>query len=70
MPVVIHECADSQATTAMEGMMVGFWAWLGFVATIMLGKVIWEMTPVKLYGINVAYYLVSLLLMGAILAVM
>ena len=50
------------------GLMVGFWNWLGFVAPVMLGMVLWEGKPWKLYFLNVGYYLVSLLVMGTILA--
>lgn len=67
--VLAHFVKYAQAATALEGIAAGFWVWLGFVATIMLGAVIWEGKPPKLYAINAGYYLVSLALMGAILAV-
>ena len=51
------------------GLMVGFWNWLGFIATVMLGMVLWDGKPWKLYFLNVGYYLVALLVMGSILAV-
>ncbi len=50
------------------GAMLGFWVWLGFVATTMTGQVLWEGKSWKLYFINVAHYLVVLIVMGAILA--
>ena len=50
------------------GMQAGFWVWLGFIATTMIGIVLWEIKPVKLYLLIVAYYLISLLVMGSILA--
>ena len=50
------------------GLMGGFWNWLGFVAPVMLGTVLWEGRPWKLYFLNVGYYLVTLLVMGAILS--
>lgn len=43
------------------------WCWLGFVAPVMLGMVLWEQKPVKLYLINVLYWLVSFMVMAAIL---
>lgn len=52
---------------AMAGQLA-FWTWLGFVATTMLGSVLWEGKPVLLYIIGVSYYLVSLLAMTGILA--
>ncbi len=67
--VLAHFVAVGQAKTAWEGSMIGFWAWLGFVAMPSLSYVIWEGRPWKLYAINVGYVLVSLKLAGAILAV-
>jgi hypothetical protein len=51
------------------GLQSGFWIWLGFIATSQINSVIWDGRPVKLYLINVGYYLVSYLAMGSILAV-
>ena len=51
----------------LEGLNTGFWAWLGFVATIGLGIVIWEGKPMKLFWINSLHWLVALLIQGAIL---
>lgn len=50
-----------------EGAKVGFVAWVGFVATIGLNSVAFENRSVNLYFINVGYYLVGLVVMGAIL---
>ena len=52
---------------AGDGALLGFWIWLGFLATTMLGIVLWENKPVPLYLINTAHYLVVLVIMGAIL---
>jgi hypothetical protein len=57
------------ASTVLEGAQVGFLLWLGFIATVMLGIVLWENKPVKLYVLNIAHYFVVMLMMGAILAV-
>lgn len=54
-------------TTAFEGAQVGFWIWLGFIATVILGDVLWQGKPVKLYYLNAAHWLVSMLVMGAII---
>src|SRR2546429_8655500 len=56
------------ASDIMAGLQAGFWAWLGFIAPIMLSSVLWEGKPWKLYWINVTHYLVVLLVSGAILA--
>jgi len=50
------------------GLMTAFWNWLGFVAPVTLGSVLWEKKSLKLWSINTFYYLVSLSVMGVILA--
>lgn len=57
------------ATGASAGVMAGFWNWLGFVAPVTLGSVLWEGKPWKLWILNNGYYLVTLSVMGVILAV-
>lgn len=44
--------------------------WVGFVATVMMGSVLWEMKPWKLYFINAGHYLVIMLVMGIIISSM
>jgi hypothetical protein len=50
------------------GLLVGFWNWLGFVMPVTLGMVLWENKPWKLWLLNASNYLVSLMVMGAILS--
>ena|SRR3989344_4408352 len=70
MAYVLSYIVDfSQAQTIIAGMLSGFWVWLGFVATVLLGSVLWENKSWNLYAINTCYYLVSLIIMGAILAI-
>ena len=57
---------DSSAL--MVGLSTAFWLWLGFVATVTLGRVLWEKSSCKLYVLNNAYTLISLLIMAAILS--
>src|SRR3989338_6056062 len=47
--VLAHFVDMAEATTVLEGAQAGFWAWLGFVATVMLNKVLWEGKPFNLY---------------------
>lgn len=56
-------------STIKDGLWAGFFLWIGFVATTMIGMVLWEGKSWKLYFINVGFQLVSLLLMSVILAV-
>ncbi len=51
------------------GLMVGLWSWLGFIAPVTVGSVLWEGKPWKLWLINSGYYLVGLLLMGMVLGI-
>ena len=50
------------------GLMAGFWSWLGFIAPVTLGTVLWDGKPWVLWILNNAYQLLLLLLMGVILA--
>lgn len=50
------------------GVQIGFWLWLGFIAIVTLGGVLWEGKSLKLYILNNVYNLLSLILMGAILS--
>lgn len=51
------------------GFMSAFWNWLGFIAPVTLGSVLWEGKSWRLWFLNNSYQLVTLLIMGAILAV-
>lgn len=55
---------------ASAGLSVGFWNWLGFVATVTLGKVLWEGKPWRLYLIDSGNYLLTLLGMGVVLSLL
>lgn len=48
------------------GALIGFALWLGFVAPVTLGTVLWEGKSWKLWVLNNSYYLVSFVLMGFI----
>lgn len=67
--VLAHMVSYAGAVSFTDGMMEGFWLWLGFIAPVLLGSVLWESKPVKYYLINVSYWLVLLLINGGILAV-
>ena len=67
--VLAHFVDYVEAKTVMDGIILGFWLWIGFLATTQIGSVLWEGKPVKLYLINTLHYLVALAVMAAILAV-
>lgn len=66
--VLAHFVDYAGATDLVSGLQLGFWVWLGFIATVLLGSVLWEGKSVKLYLLNNAHYVVSLLVMSVILA--
>lgn len=57
------------AQTVIGGALIGLLAWLGFVATTGGANYLFEGRPCRLYAINTGYPLVSLIVMGALLAV-
>lgn len=65
--ILANLVATIQAIGAVEGVLLGIMVWLGFVATITLGSVLWENKPIKLYFLNNAYNIIQFALMGAIL---
>ncbi len=67
--ILAHLVRYAGATTALEGMFIGVIGWLGFIATVAFGSVLWENKPFSLYVLNTGYYLVCLLISGVILAV-
>src|SRR2546428_2523234 len=56
------------AKTLSTGIAAGFWAWLGFVATGTLGGALFVQMSWNLYILHNAYQLISLPVLGAILA--
>ena len=50
-------------------LQLAFWCWIGFIAPILLGTVIWEQKPFRLYLINVLYWLVTFIVIALILLV-
>ena len=50
------------------GLTTGLFNWLGFIAPVTIGVVIYEKKPFMLWVLTNAYWLISLLVMGVILA--
>ena len=67
--VLAHFVDYVEATTISGALSLAFWLWLGFIATILLGSVLWEGKSWKLFALNATYYLVTLSVMASILAV-
>ena len=68
--ILAHFVKYVQAATIADSLVLAFWIWLGFFATTMLGSILWEGKPLKLYVINILHYLVSLSVMSIILTVL
>ena len=58
-----------EATTFLNGLVVGLCVWLGFIATTTLSSVLWEGKPFNLWVLNNSHSLISIALMAGILAV-
>ena len=57
------------AAAFIDGLIIGFFVWVGFQATVMLNPVIFEKRPFRLFLINAGYNLVTLLAAGGVLAI-
>jgi hypothetical protein len=66
--VLVHAVHYAGAKGSGEGAGVGFFNWLGFIGVVSLGSVFFERRPFKLFVINNVYLLLSLIMMGAIVA--
>ncbi|MBI5456715.1 DUF1761 domain-containing protein [Candidatus Kaiserbacteria bacterium] len=64
---IIFGTTYTQMFGVLGGMTGAFWYWLGFVAPVTVGSVLWDGKPWKLWFINAGYYLAAMLVMGAIL---
>src|SRR3989344_6061991 len=70
--VLAHALVFASAYMAVSGisagLTTGFWNWLGFVAPVTLGSVLWDNKPWGLRVLKHGHYLLSLIIMGVILA--
>ncbi len=67
--VLAHFIHYTNAKDAKGGAQTGFWIWLGFNAVLLMQSSLFEQRPFTLFFINSGYELVSLVVMGIILAV-
>lgn len=67
--VLAHIIDYAQTDSIAGGLQGGFWVWLGFVITTSMAGILFEGRPKGLYFIYNGYQLVSLLIMGMILAI-
>lgn len=65
--VMAHVLGAFQANSVSLALQGAFWTWLGFIATTMLGGVLWAKKPWTLYFIDTVYYLIGLGIISIIL---
>jgi hypothetical protein len=66
--VLAYAVRYAGAATPAAGAAVGGFSWLGFVATVTLGITLYERKPFALFVITNGWQLISLMVMGGILA--
>jgi len=66
--VLAHFVDYLEATSFTGAFLTAFWIWLGFFVTTQMGSVLWEKKSWTLYILNIAYSLVSLMVMAIIVA--
>lgn len=66
--VMRHFAVYAGADTWVLGLQVGLWAWIGFVATVGLSRMMFAEESPRLFMINNGYTLVQFLIVGAIVA--
>jgi len=67
--VLWHMVTWAQVTTWGAGAFIGFLCWLGFVAAPQFPQGLYERRPLVLFFINTGFWLVCMVVTGAILAI-
>ena len=65
--VLAHFVQVADAVAVTDALSLGFWLWLGFMAPILIGSVLWEGKSCKLFVLNGAHWLLAILAMAVIL---
>jgi len=68
--VLAHFLVFAAAVTYVEALITAFWLWLGFIAPITIGGMLWENKSIKLFVLNNAYNLIALGIMACVLIAM
>ncbi len=66
---IVFGSAYLNMTGIATGLQAAFWNWLGFIAPVTVGSVLWEGRPWKFWMITSGYWLFVLLINGMILSV-
>jgi hypothetical protein len=65
--VLAHFLIFTNAVSYVEGFITVFWLWLGFIAPISIGGVLWEKKSINLFVLNGVYNLIAMGVMSVIL---
>jgi hypothetical protein len=68
--VLANVLALSGATTIGTAAVAAFWLWIGFILPLLVGGMLWEGKSQRLLTINAAYWLVSMVIMAAVIALL
>jgi hypothetical protein len=68
--VLAHVFEVVEVDSHLDGLHVAAGVWLGFVAPVMLGSVLWEQKSWCLYFLNAGFYLVNLAAMSGVIIYM
>ena len=68
--VMSHLVYNLYIVDVVGAAMLALLLWLGFVATVLLNTVLWEGRTKELYAFNVAYHLVSLVIVAVIVTLL
>jgi len=70
MAIILNLFMSSMSVTGfVQGAIIGVWAWLGFIAVTFLEMTVYENRSMKVFIIGAGYNLISLIVMGGILAI-
>lgn len=66
--ILAHFVQYTGSTTFWDGLVTGFWLWLGFIAVAIAVNLVFEGRTWALWKINAGYFLIVLLINGGLLA--
>ena len=64
---IIYAASYMHWSGVIAGLITGFMSWIGFIAPVTMGNVLWGKQPWKLWILSNGNQLIQLLMMGAIL---
>jgi hypothetical protein len=65
--IFVH-AAPAVGSSVKAGLLMAFLAWIGFVAPVTVGSVLWDNKTWKYWFVTAGYYLVLLLIFGLLFA--